>query len=197
MDKVLLRIVNSKPLDLEALLSNRYIKEKDMLDILRFLKVESKKERAAAFILRNKYIGQVYYSSRGKPLSKSKFFNISHSKGVAVLATSSKDLGVDLEVIRPVDKKLKEYVTNKEEKKYITDDESFFKIWTNKESLLKCLGMGIKSKMDKVPALPFDNVKYYDDKYVYSKTIVYKNMVITVARMSDEPFEIEIKEETI
>ena len=85
----------------------------------------------------------------------------------------------------------------KDEKKFIHDDQSFFEIWTNKESLLKCMGLGMKSSMDKVPSLPFNNIKFFDKEYYYSKTIIYKNSVITVTRSSTEPFEIEIKEETI
>ena len=197
MDKVLVRILDTKSLDLEDILSNKYLNEKDVLESLKYLKVESKKERAAAIALRNKYIGKCFYSSKGKPLSKTKFFNISHSKGIVALATTNKDVGLDIEVIRPIDKKLKDFVSSKEEKKRIHDDESFLMVWTNKESLLKCLGQGIKMKMDKVPALPFDNIKFYDGSYVYSKTVTYNGVVITVTRVSDEPFEIEIKEETL
>lgn len=197
MDKVLVRIVDSKPFELEALLNHKYLKEKDYPDVLKYLNTEDKKERAVSAILRNKYIGKVTYSRRGKPLSKSKFFNISHSKGIVALATTNKDVGLDMELTRPVDKKLKDFVSNKDEKKFIKSDEAFFEIWTNKESLLKCIGQGIRSKMDKVPSLPLNNIKFFDGQYFYSNTIVYKNLVITVTRVGTEPFEIEVKEENI
>ena len=197
MEKVLLRIVDSNPLELEELLNNELLSEKDKADCLRYLRTENKKEKLTAYILRNKYIGKCVVSARGKPLAKGKYFNISHSKGIVVLATTSKDVGVDLEVLRPVDKSLKDYVSSKDEKKYIHNDESFFEIWTNKESLLKCIGSGIKSNMDKVPSLPFNNIKFYDGEYFFSRTLRYKDSVITVTRKSTEPFEVEIKEETI
>ena len=197
MEKVLLRIVDSNPLELEELLNNELLSEKDKADCLRYLRTENKKEKLTAYILRNKYIGKCTVSARGKPLAKGKYFNISHSKGIVVLATASKDVGVDLEVLRPVDKSLKDYVSSKDEKKYIHNDESFFEIWTNKESLLKCIGSGIKSNMDKVPSLPFNNIKFYDGEYFFSRTLRYKDSVITVTRKSTEPFEVEIKEETI
>lgn len=197
MEKVLLRIVDSKPYKLDDLLNNPLLSEKDEADSLKYLRTENKKERAVANILRNKYIGKCTISSRGKPLAKGKHFNISHSKGIVCLAISNKDVGVDLEVIRPVDIDFKEFIASKDEKNLIHDDETFFMIWTNKESLLKCLGLGMKSSMDKVPSLPFNNIKFFDKRYFYSKSIKYKNSIITVTRASSEPFEIEILEETI
>lgn len=197
MEKVLLRIVDTKPYKLDDLLNNKLLNEKDKVDSLKYLRTESKKERVAANILKNKYIGKCTVSSRGKPIAKGKHFNISHSKGIVCLATSSKDVGVDLEVIRPVNKDLKDFVSSNDEKKLIHDDETFLMIWTNKESLLKCLGLGMKSSMDKVPSLPFDNIKFFDKKYFYSRTIKYHNSIITITRASTEPFEIEIIEETI
>ena len=145
----------------------------------------------------NKYIGKCTVTSRGKPIAKGKHFNISHSKGIVCLVTSSKDVGVDLEVIRTINKDLKDFVSSNDEKKFIHDDETFLMIWTNKESLLKCLGLGMKSSMDKVPSLPFDNIKFFDKKYFYSRTIKYHNSIITITRASAEPFEIEIIEEAI
>jgi hypothetical protein len=59
------------------------------------------------------------------------------------------------------------------------------------------MGLGMKMSMDKVPSLPFDNIKFFDKHYFFSKSIKYKNSIITVTRASTEPFEIEIKEETI
>ena len=197
MDKVLVRIVNSKPYSLEDLLNHELVSDKDKADSLRCLRTENKKERLVAYILRNKYIGKCTISNRGKPVTKGKYFNISHSKGIVALATTNKNVGIDLEVIRHVDMDVKDFVSSKDEKKFIHDDQSFFEIWTNKESLLKCMGLGMKSSMDKVPSLPFDNIKFFDKQYFYSKTIFYKNSVITVTRSSTEPFEIEIKEETI
>ena len=197
MDKVLVRIVNSKPYTLDELLNNALLSDKDKEDSLRCLRTENKKERLVAYILRNKYIGKCSTGKRGKPVAKGKNFNISHSKGIVALATTDRSVGIDLEVIRHVDKDLKEFVSSKDEKKFIHDDQSFFEIWTNKESLLKCMGLGMKSSMDKVPSLPFDNIKFFDKKYFFSRTTAYKNCVITVTRSSTEPFEIEVKEETI
>ena len=197
MDKVLLRIIDANPYKLDELLNNELLSDKDKEDSLKYLRTVNKKERVAACILRNKYIGKCSISNRGKPIAKGKFFNISHSKGIVALVISDRNIGIDLEVIRPVNKELKEYVSSKDEKKFIHDDETFFKIWTNKESLLKCMGSGMKSSMDKVPSLPFDNIKFYDRKYYFSKTIIFDNSVITVTRESIDPFEIEIIEETI
>ena len=104
MDKVLIRIVNSKPYSLEDLLNHELVSDKDKADSLRCLRTENKKERLVAYILRNKYIGKCTVSSRGKPTAKGKYFNISHSKGIVALATTDRNVGIDLEVIRHVKK---------------------------------------------------------------------------------------------
>jgi 4'-phosphopantetheinyl transferase len=92
---------------------------------------------------------------KGKPFVENDptlFFNLSHSRGILVLAFSRDgELGVDIEMIRDlpdldllIDRNLtsreKEY-TLKDPKKKLT---RFFQLWTLKESYLKATGDGMR-----------------------------------------------------
>ena len=135
------------------------------------------------------------HGARG--LFKSCFFNISHSKGYVVFIKDDVPIGVDIEKIRQVEDDLINYISSSEEKKYITSDLKFYEIWTNKESLTKCLGTGIKEKIKDIPSLPLNDTKIYKEKTYRSITIKYLDSVITVTRESIEPFEIKIQEENL
>lgn len=77
------------------------------------------------------------------------FFNISHSDGFCICATDTKPLGVDVERLRALaDRdKLAERYFCAEEKEFIQEsddpDLAFLRVWTKKEALLKCIGVGL------------------------------------------------------
>ena len=48
---------------------------------------------------------------------------------------------------------LKRYISTDEEYEYIKDDKSFFEIWTNKEALSKCIGIGLTKKVKEIPVV--------------------------------------------
>lgn len=156
-----------------------------------------KKEKMVSAILKNKYIGEYHLNEFGKPVSDKVFFNISHSHGYIALVIDRVPVGIDIERIRPVEEDLRNYISNEEEKKYIHDDESFFEIWTNKESLVKANGNGINQKVNAIPGLPINEKRTYDNKTFFNKTIKYQNLVITVSREQSEDFDLNIIEEVI
>lgn len=192
-----LLFVDSNKLSLEDLLSSLFLSEENITELSRYKLEETKKEKAVSLILKNKYIGEYSLNKNGKPISKDCFFNISHSKGYVVFIKDDVPIGVDIEKIRPVEDDLKEYISSKEEKKYIKDEKSFYEVWTNKESLTKCIGTGIKEKIKDIPSIPINNVKSYKNKKYRSKTIKYLDLVISITRENESPFEINIKEERI
>ena len=73
-------------------------------------------------------------------------FNISHSGMVSVAAYGEYKLGVDVERIdreRDTARIVGRFFTEKEQQRFYksgADAESFFEIWTEKESYVKCLG---------------------------------------------------------
>ncbi|MFH0891597.1 MAG: 4'-phosphopantetheinyl transferase superfamily protein [Candidatus Falkowbacteria bacterium] len=75
-------------------------------------------------------------------------FNISHSGDYVVLAFSHRQIGVDIEKIRPVDFKIAETCFHDKESEYLNHDpdkrlENFFRLWTLKESFIKAVGQGL------------------------------------------------------
>lgn len=179
---------------LEDILSSSFLSEHDIASLEKYKQEETKKEKAYSLILKNKYIGEYSINEFGKPVSDKTYFNISHSKGIVVFIEDTEPIGIDIEVIRPVKDNLVDYIASNEEKEYIKNETNFYEIWTNKESLTKCVGTGIKDKIKEIPSLPLNGVKEYRGKKYISRIIIYKDYVISVTRESAEPFDIIIEE---
>lgn len=93
---------------------------------------------------------ELSYNSHGKPYLKNYpdvFFNISHCHELAVCAVGSFELGVDTENIRAYSSKAVKRAFSDREieilEKSKNKDETFFRIWTLKESFVKAIGIGI------------------------------------------------------
>lgn len=87
-----------------------------------------------------------YTGENGKPLCRLPLhFNCSHSGAYVVCAVSEREVGVDLERVRPVHERLLRTLTA-EEKIWLSTrpegdrDRAFFQLWTMKESWIKCHG---------------------------------------------------------
>lgn len=85
-----------------------------------------------------------YRGKNGKPLTSLPLhFNCSHSGDFVVCAVGERELGVDLEQIRPVRPRLERALTAAE-RQWLASlpqperDEGFFRLWTLKESWIKC-----------------------------------------------------------
>lgn len=192
-----LLFVDSNKISFESLLSSSFLLEKNIEELSRYKLEETKKEKAVSLILKNKYVGEYSVNEYGKPISENSYFNISHSKGYVVFIKDTVPIGVDIEKIRPAEDDLKEYISSSLEKSYIKDDKTFYEVWINKESLTKCIGTGIKEKIKDIPSIPINDVKNYKGKKYRSKTITYNDLVISITRESELPFDIKIKKERL
>ncbi|MGN1060757.1 MAG: 4'-phosphopantetheinyl transferase family protein [Candidatus Coproplasma sp.] len=118
---------------------------------------------AAGYILEQALRGegvtnpQLVYNANGKPYLKEGgvYFNLSHSGTVAVCAISDAEVGVDVQKIRPIDGGLIKKVCTEEEYAFVTADEEgvferFCRIWTVKESVMKCLGAGLSLSTSRI-----------------------------------------------
>lgn len=105
-------------------------------------------DREKLVILKNAY---------GKPYLRdysSIHFNISHTKGIIVCAVADMVVGVDIEMVKPFNRRIVERFFTKNEQDYIFtsakgQNERFTEIWTKKEAYVKWLGKGI--------AIPFES----------------------------------------
>lgn len=89
----------------------------------------------------------------GKPYAKNQpiHFSISHSADTVICAVSDKEIGIDIEKIKPFNAKAAEKFATKKELEYIRSKENgFFEIWTLKEAYFKCIGTGLGADIKNV-----------------------------------------------
>ena len=137
-----LLFVDTNTKSLESLLLSSFLSGENIAELSRYKLEETKKEKAASMILKNKYIGEYYLNESGKPLSKSCYFNISHSKGYVVFIKDDVPIGVDIEKVeeRP-ESWAKEYFTERE---LLVNTPAFLtELWAKKEAILKLLQIGL------------------------------------------------------
>ena len=65
-------------------------------------------------------------------------------------------------------------------------------MWTSKESLVKCKGIGLIKNLKTIQALPLNGKKIDEDTF-YSKSFIYDNNAVSVTIKSDSDFDIEFK----
>lgn len=88
------------------------------------------------------------------------YFNVSHSRGVSVLAISHAPIGVDVEKVRPVDYKKFDFIDAENE-------GDFFKKWTERESFVKFTGEGLGSIRKPIPDdAHFEHFDVFDGYHV-------------------------------
>ena len=195
--KLLVRIFDSKSSDLDYLLKNSYVSEFDKSEIEKYKIDESKKEKLVSSIFKRKYIGEYEVNEHGKPVSNNCYFNVSHSHGLVAFVMDEVPVGIDVEKLKIIEKNLVNFISNDSEMQYIHDGKSFFEIWTNKESLVKALGTGINKKVSSIPGLPLNGKREFEGKTFASKTIQFKDFIISVTREKDEGFDLEIVKEVL
>ena len=175
--------------------------ELHILDMSKFKSNSDSKydiEKESSMFLISKYtgLGELKTNEYGKPYKENGiYFNISHSHNYCIIGVANFDLGVDIEFVKPRTKGLEKMVLSEEELKYNVDLRTFYKMWTNKESLVKCMGTGIISKIQDIPALPFFGKKEYKGELYYSQSISYEEYEISVTYQNSENINIKLMQE--
>ena len=137
---------------------------------------------------------EIKISKNGKPfLEGGPHFSLSHSHDFVGLCVQEGDeIGLDIEYINIDKTKAIRYVLSGEEAK-VDDVESLFKLWTNKESLIKCRG-DLLNHIRLYPGLPLNGKVSYGGTTYYRNSIIYRGYAISVSSEGSEPFELKIKE---
>ena len=192
MDKVKLIVFDTRKHTYNELLLTLNISEEEAKALKKYRALDTRKEKLVSLYFKKKYVGEYSYNEYDKPISPNAFFNISHSKGVVVLALNKEvELGVDIEILRAKDDDLIKYICSEEEYKFVKNEIDFLSVWTNKESLVKCLGTGIKKNVKTIPALPLCGKKEYDGQSFYSKIIRHNDAIISLTVKGNEDFDFE------
>ena len=167
--------------------AERFVKEQDQLLSL-----------GAGYLLK-KYLpeGEIKVNESGKPyLPNGPFFNVSHSGEYVVLVMHpSRDVGVDIEQINENKRDGIVFVLNPEEKK-IADTGTLFRIWSNKESLIKCLSTGLKC-IKTVSGIPLEGIRNIEGQDYFTKSLIYNGYSLSVTLKGKEPFDLKIEQAEI
>lgn len=93
---------------------------------------------------------EIYYNSNDKPYIKDQniFYNISHKGNYVCIYVSSKDVGIDIEIIKDYNETTLNYVSTEKERKKIKNSLDFYTLYTLKEAYFKMLGTNIFDMKD-------------------------------------------------
>lgn len=148
---------------------------------------------ASSYLINKLSKEPLLFNDMGKPFFENgPSFNVSHSGQYIVMAVSNKDIGVDIEENKEKDMSSLIRIFNEAEAKMIKEHADFYYLWCAKESLIKCIGSSI-NRIKEIPALPFNGVKAFNGKQYYVKTFIEDKHIISITRLSDEPFDIKIE----
>lgn len=137
--------------------------------------------------------GEIKLNTNGKPfLTNGPFFNISHSGEYVIFASHpTRDVGIDIEKVDENKLDGIRYVLDQEEKKE-NDINTLFQIWSNKESIIKCLSSSLKD-IRNIKGLPLEGIRNIDGEDYYTKSAVYDGYSLSVTLKGREPFDIRIE----
>ena len=143
--------------------ADRYAKDEDKrlaLGAGLLLSYLRKKEGIEAPLVYNEH-GKAYFE--GNPL----YFNLSHSGCYVALAYDSMDLGVDIEAHRVIEEAIFPKVFTSAEQAFLQEKEgeekknAFFRLWTEKESYLKAVGVGLSKPLASVDFSSFTGQEHF------------------------------------
>ena len=153
--------------------------------INRLVHESDKLASACAGLLINKFIGDkdLKLNEYGKPYSDEKFFNISHSGNIVIIAVSDYEVGCDVELKRELEyERLGKIVFHENELKKLSETEDkrslFFKLWTSKEAFIKCLGEGFHFKTTELDLSELPDKLEYRGRTLFFKEYMLKDAEI-------------------
>jgi len=169
-----------------------YITPEDIASAARYVQASDRALHLVSAYLKRKYVGRWTVDERGKPQSERVYFNVSHTDGLVCLALADQAVGVDAEVVRPVEDDLARYALSEPEYATWLAGTPFATLWTAKESLVKAHGTGLCCHPGKIDALPVEGAKIYLGEVYYSRSVQLNGYVLCVTRRGAAPFSIEL-----
>ncbi len=99
-------------------------------------------------------MGTLRTEDYGKPVADGIQFNLAHSGNMVICAVGNRQVGCDIEQIKPVSKDMETCIFSDAEREKMTQFSKetylrdFYRIWTRKESYLKMTGIGLRVPLD-------------------------------------------------
>ncbi|WP_458463410.1 4'-phosphopantetheinyl transferase family protein [Paenibacillus sp.] len=130
-------------------------------------------------------------------------FNVSHSGGwIALISGSNGELGVDVEKIAPIDMQIAERFFSLMESQFLAAKpaeiqlETFYRLWTLKESYIKAVGIGLSMPLDSFAILPDERGDWHCEQagtYLFhSQRLDDEHMLAACSAGEDLPSQPEI-----
>jgi 4'-phosphopantetheinyl transferase len=124
-------------------------------------------------------------------------FNLSHCHTLALCGVSDSPIGVDAELIRPLRGNVLSRSFSQRERQLVkqseNSNETFFRLWTLKESYVKALGVGITYPMQKVNFhLERDCITEQPNGYQFGQ-FLYQDHVISYAIGVDDTHPLAVE----
>ena len=98
------------------------------------------------------------------------YFNISHSGDYVVLAVSGSEVGVDIEKVSPYFREAADLCFTPRERERLKQegcDETFYRLWTAKEAVMKGSGLGFSLLPETFCVLPLDSSAHRIDGRIW------------------------------
>ncbi len=141
----------------------------------------------------NKIKNQKFYKNEhGKIYCEKEnfYFNLSHSGTMVMCAVSEKEIGCDTEEIKQNNTKLSERFFTPGEQKSIKTDRDFYRIWTLKESFIKCLGTGLVTPLQSFEITLGNPPKINKENYYLREFFVDENYCFSACGEAEIPKKI-------
>ncbi len=123
------------------------------------------------------------------------YFNISHSGDLVALALSDREVGCDIQEIRPYNPKVAKRNYSEKETEFIENsedkDKSFIRFWALKESVLKYTGKGISGGLSNYDFASFASAESFRAFGCSFYVTEIKNMYFALCHEADE-FKLKI-----
>lgn len=148
------------------------LKEEELAKVNRYHKEEDKKRSVLSLILLKYALTvnginkqTIIYNEYGKPYLKDEklFFNLSHTKEYVVCCISNQEVGIDIEYTRPINELVIKKCFSKSEQDFVKTDHDFTKVWTLKESYIKNIGTGLKTKLNSFSTIDSGEISKFDN----------------------------------
>ena len=161
--------------------ANRYIFDND-----RYLSIAG-----SYLIMKHTDSSPIYINKNGKPYKKGYEFSISHSGIYAAYCMYDKPIGIDIQKHDKYHQNIESFVLSESERKQIKTPNDFYSLWAIKESLAKCIGIGLRGDFKNIPALT--NVyRYKNVTYSTSADTSIKDYSLAVTVSNNAKFKIKI-----
>ena len=193
MQEVQLYLFDTNPYSFDELVELFVVAPNQLKDIKKYKIEEGRKEHLISTYLKNYYVKNYSLNEKGKPISNNTKFNISHSHGIVVLALNKdREIGVDIEFVRPTKNELKVRICSDFEYNFASDDNKFMSIWTAKEAFLKMTSDGLIHDLKSINVLPLNSSKIIKNCRVFEKTFYINGCVISICLEGENDFEYRI-----